>query len=406
MPRAAPVMTTRRPAREDVGLTARRLSSRGVSERVVILGAGFAGLELATRLSETFAGDVEVTLIDRNDSFAFGFSKLDLLLGRKRMADIRLDYSRIDKPGVEFRQETDYVDRRGGATRHDGLRFLRRGRPGHRPRRRLRHVGDAGAGGGRSRVLHVRGRGADARRRRQLRARPNRPRDPRPSVQVPAGAVRGGLPHSRRAHRARRPRQLRDQRLRPAERARAGREGGLAGIPLRAGGTGNPVPRGADLRRARPGRERGAAAERGGRPLRPVHRRSRARRARGDPQLGPGTRGLDPGRPEQLAHELRRRVRRWGLRRAADGEGGRVRGERRRRRRRGHRREAARRGARAPLRGNRELLPRVRRGEVAKVVANFLGGPSPAAELVGPTAELAEEKRDFARTREERWFGP
>jgi sulfide:quinone oxidoreductase len=44
-------------------------------------------------------------------------------------------------------------------------------------------------------------------------------------------------------------------------------------------------------------------------------------------------------------------------------------------------------------------------GEVAKVEANFLGGPAPTAQFVGPSEELAEEKREFGRTRRERWFG-
>ncbi|MDQ1540542.1 MAG: sulfide:quinone oxidoreductase, partial [Actinomycetota bacterium] len=45
--------------------------------RVVVLGAGFGGLELSTILSEELGGDAGVTLIDRADSFVFGFSKLD-----------------------------------------------------------------------------------------------------------------------------------------------------------------------------------------------------------------------------------------------------------------------------------------------------------------------------------------
>ena len=40
--------------------------------RVTVLGAGFAGLELSTRLSEEFGQEVEVTLIDKNDHFVFG----------------------------------------------------------------------------------------------------------------------------------------------------------------------------------------------------------------------------------------------------------------------------------------------------------------------------------------------
>ena len=74
-------------------------------KHVVILGAGFAGLELATRLSESLAGEVRSTLIDQNDSFFFGFSKLDVLFGRSSKADVLLPYADISKEGVEFKQE-------------------------------------------------------------------------------------------------------------------------------------------------------------------------------------------------------------------------------------------------------------------------------------------------------------
>jgi sulfide:quinone oxidoreductase len=74
-------------------------------KRVVILGAGFAGLELATRLSESLAGEVRTTLIDEDDSFTFGFAKLDVLFGRKPKADVLLPYADISKDGLEFKQE-------------------------------------------------------------------------------------------------------------------------------------------------------------------------------------------------------------------------------------------------------------------------------------------------------------
>ena len=45
------------------------------------------------------------TLIDQNESFSFGFSKLDILFGRKSRADVLLHYRDIAKEGVEFRQE-------------------------------------------------------------------------------------------------------------------------------------------------------------------------------------------------------------------------------------------------------------------------------------------------------------
>jgi sulfide:quinone oxidoreductase len=75
-----------------------------VKKHVVIVGAGFAGLELAARLSE--AGAFRITLIDANDSFYFGFSKLDVLLGRQRPGEALLHYRDLAKEGVEFRRET------------------------------------------------------------------------------------------------------------------------------------------------------------------------------------------------------------------------------------------------------------------------------------------------------------
>jgi len=47
-----------------------------------------------------------VTLIDRNDSFFFGFSKLEVMLGRQTAEQIKLPYREFVKDGVEFRQET------------------------------------------------------------------------------------------------------------------------------------------------------------------------------------------------------------------------------------------------------------------------------------------------------------
>ena len=73
--------------------------------RVLILGAGFGGLELSSRLSEELADDVDVTLIDQSDSFVFGFSKLDVMFGRRTAEEVRLYYRDIAKPSVEFRQE-------------------------------------------------------------------------------------------------------------------------------------------------------------------------------------------------------------------------------------------------------------------------------------------------------------
>ena len=77
-----------------------------MKKHVLVLGAGFGGLELATRLSETVPDLVDVTLLDRNDSFFFGFSKLEVMLGRQSAEEVRMYYGDIAKEAVEFRQET------------------------------------------------------------------------------------------------------------------------------------------------------------------------------------------------------------------------------------------------------------------------------------------------------------
>jgi sulfide:quinone oxidoreductase len=77
-----------------------------VARRILILGAGFGGLELSTMLSEALGDSVEVTLIDKSDSFVFGFAKLDVLFGRATPEGVRLPYRDLAKPGLRFLQET------------------------------------------------------------------------------------------------------------------------------------------------------------------------------------------------------------------------------------------------------------------------------------------------------------
>lgn len=70
--------------------------------RIVVLGAGFGGLELSTRLSEALGDAVEVTLVEKSDSFVFGYSKLDVMFGHATPEAVRLPYARFAKPGVRF----------------------------------------------------------------------------------------------------------------------------------------------------------------------------------------------------------------------------------------------------------------------------------------------------------------
>jgi sulfide:quinone oxidoreductase len=72
--------------------------------RVVVLGAGFGGLELTTTLSEEFGGDADVVLIDREEGFVFGFSKLDAMFGRATVDGVFHAYAEFVKPGIQFVQ--------------------------------------------------------------------------------------------------------------------------------------------------------------------------------------------------------------------------------------------------------------------------------------------------------------
>jgi len=74
--------------------------------RIVVLGAGFGGLELSTLLSESLGDSIDVALIDKNDSFIFGYSKLDVLFGHADALAVRLPYKNFTKPGVRMLQQT------------------------------------------------------------------------------------------------------------------------------------------------------------------------------------------------------------------------------------------------------------------------------------------------------------
>jgi sulfide:quinone oxidoreductase len=76
-----------------------------MKKRVLVLGGGFGGLELSTMLSEAFGTAIEVTVIDKSDSFVFGFSKLDLMFRQATVDSVRLPYKKFAKPGVRFLQE-------------------------------------------------------------------------------------------------------------------------------------------------------------------------------------------------------------------------------------------------------------------------------------------------------------
>ncbi len=72
--------------------------------RILVLGAGFGGLELSATLSSALGPDADITLIDKADGFVFGYSKLDVMFGKRLPAQVFHSYRDIDKPGLRFVQ--------------------------------------------------------------------------------------------------------------------------------------------------------------------------------------------------------------------------------------------------------------------------------------------------------------
>ncbi|GAA2612265.1 pyridine nucleotide-disulfide oxidoreductase [Paractinoplanes durhamensis] len=69
---------------------------------MVVLGAGFGGLELATVVAKECGDAVELTLIDKSEGFVFGFSKLDVMFGRVGAEHVLHRYADMVNPGVRF----------------------------------------------------------------------------------------------------------------------------------------------------------------------------------------------------------------------------------------------------------------------------------------------------------------
>jgi sulfide:quinone oxidoreductase len=74
--------------------------------KVLVLGAGFGGLELTSTLSDEFGAALEILLIDKAEGFIFGFSKLDVMFGRTSEAAVFHPYRNLVKPWVRFVQST------------------------------------------------------------------------------------------------------------------------------------------------------------------------------------------------------------------------------------------------------------------------------------------------------------
>ena len=174
--------------------------------RVVVLGAGFGGLELTTILSDAFGDGIDIVAHRQGRCV-----RLRLLQARR---DVRpaaaagrpAPVPRHRQAGRAVRADDRALDRSRGEARRDRRRNVRRGHPDRRARRRPRSRRHARPRRRRPRVLLGRGRVRAARHAPAVRARSGDRRRLRQVVQVPAGAERDGAAAPRLPDRTRTPR--------------------------------------------------------------------------------------------------------------------------------------------------------------------------------------------------------
>lgn len=70
--------------------------------RVLVLGAGFGGLELSSLVHAECGEAAEITLVDKAPGFVFGFSKLDVMFGKDTVDHVTHLYRDAVMPGVTF----------------------------------------------------------------------------------------------------------------------------------------------------------------------------------------------------------------------------------------------------------------------------------------------------------------
>ena len=95
-----------------------------MKKNILILGAGFGGLEVATSLRAKLDENFNITLIDRKDFFIVGFSKFDLMFGRKEPEDVKSYYPELRKQGIDFIQDTvEQIDPEQNSVKTTGTTF-------------------------------------------------------------------------------------------------------------------------------------------------------------------------------------------------------------------------------------------------------------------------------------------
>jgi sulfide:quinone oxidoreductase len=93
--------------------------------RIVVLGAGFGGLEAATELWKGLGPEHTITLIDKTDKFYVGFTKLWIVAGERTETQCYTDRNAIRKKGVDFvKAEVTKIEPQSQTVETAGNKFL------------------------------------------------------------------------------------------------------------------------------------------------------------------------------------------------------------------------------------------------------------------------------------------
>lgn len=77
-----------------------------MGKEILILGAGFGGLEAASILREGLDSSHRITLVDKSDHFIIGFSKFEVMFGRQTAGQVKAYYADLAHDDVHFVQDT------------------------------------------------------------------------------------------------------------------------------------------------------------------------------------------------------------------------------------------------------------------------------------------------------------
>jgi len=92
--------------------------------RVIVLGGGFGGLAAAHTLRQSLPADAQVLLVDRRNTFVFGFRKTWAFLGIEPLETAQRSLRALERLGIEFHQgelESVDLDRRTVVVSGDAL---------------------------------------------------------------------------------------------------------------------------------------------------------------------------------------------------------------------------------------------------------------------------------------------